>query len=252
MSFLMKELDESDLGRSAIVFSPHPDDETLGCGGTIIRKKRTGADLKIIFMADGCRSHRHLIPENKLKSIRKNEALAASQKLGVEKNDVIFLEYKDNKLVENQNSATFKVLEILKRQEPEEIFVPYYREKHPDHSATNRIVISALGMYQRKINVFEYPIWFWLHWPWTSSSLKDLSFWRNSIVSGLYLLKEFQCSVHIADVLKLKREALEQHKSQMSRLIPDPDWFILNDVSNGEFLECFFQEHEVFHRYFFT
>ena len=107
-------------------------------------------------------------------------------------------------------------------------------------------------MYQRKINVFEYPIWFWLHWPWTSLSLKNLSSWRNSFVSGLYLLKEFQCSVHIADVLKLKREALEQHKSQMSRLIPDPDWFILNDVSNGEFLECFFQEHEVFHRYFFT
>ena len=252
MGFLMKELDENDLERSAIVFSPHPDDETLGCGGTIIRKKIAGADVKIIFMADGCRSHRHLIPENKLKFIRTNEALAACKKLGVKKSDTIFLEYEDNKLMKNQNSATSKVLEILIHQEPEEIFIPYHREKHPDHSATNKIVISALEIYQRKLNVFEYPIWFWVHWPWTSLSRNNFHFWRNSLASGLYLLKEFQCSVKIADVLKLKREALEQHKSQMSRLIPDPGWFILNDVSNGEFLECFFQEHEVFHRYFFT
>jgi hypothetical protein len=43
-----RELGENDLGRSSIIFSPHQDDETLGCGGTIIRKKRVGADVKIV------------------------------------------------------------------------------------------------------------------------------------------------------------------------------------------------------------
>ena len=60
----LKECDENELKRSAIFFSPHQDDETLGCGGTIIRKKRMGAEVKIVFMTDGCNSHPHLITKN--------------------------------------------------------------------------------------------------------------------------------------------------------------------------------------------
>jgi LmbE family N-acetylglucosaminyl deacetylase len=44
-----------------VVFSPHPDDETLGCGSTIIKKKRLGADVTIVFMTDGSKSHPHFI-----------------------------------------------------------------------------------------------------------------------------------------------------------------------------------------------
>lgn len=67
MNRTMSELDEKDLERTATVFSPHSDDETLGCGGTIIKKKRAGAKVKIVFIPDGRKSHSHLISEDELK-----------------------------------------------------------------------------------------------------------------------------------------------------------------------------------------
>jgi LmbE family N-acetylglucosaminyl deacetylase len=68
-------------------------------------------------------------------------------------------------------------------------------------------------------------------------------------VSGARLLKDFTCTVDIRDALETKRAALERYASQMRRLVPDPAWRTLGDVSNGDFLQCFLQEREVFKRY---
>lgn len=253
MNRLMSECEGSDLARSAIVFSPHPDDETLGCGGTIIRKKKAGADVKIVFMTDGSRSHKRLISEQELKSIRKSEALAATQTLGVEPSAILFLEYKYGELNNSQDEAIPKVAELLQCHQPEEIFLPYHKEAPLDHSATNRLVLSALEICKIKAIVYEYPIWYWRHWPWTSLTgdrREILSVLKDSLASGLglHLLRDFRYSVYIGDVLELKRAALAQHKSQMKQLVPDSRWKTLGDISNGEFLECFFQDYEIFHQ----
>jgi LmbE family N-acetylglucosaminyl deacetylase len=257
MNYLISELDETNMGGAAIVFAPHPDDETLGCGGTIIKKKRAGADIKIVFMTDGSYSPHNLISASELRSIRLDEALAASRLLGVEESDVVFLEFEDGKLGKNLDFAIDRVTEILLKQPSPEIFIPYHKDKDPylDHRATNRIVVSALQVLGRKAIIYEYPIWFWWRrWPWTSvyiSRRKILRFLKKNLVSGLSLLRDFRCSVYIGDVLELKRAALDQHRSQMTRLVPDLRWTTLGDVSNGEFLECFFRDYEIFHRYSF-
>lgn len=249
------QLDENQLNYSAIVFAPHQDDETLGCGGAIIQKKRAGADIKIVFMTDGSTSHSHLISKDELKNIRTNEALAACKVLGLVESDVVFLEYEDGRLQEYRASATDKVEEILRRQTPEEIFVPYYREPTPDHVATNEIIISAVQSWQKKVTIYEYPVWAWYHWPWVSVPIgrghgakliliNSLKAWF-----GVRILRDFRSYMAISDVREQKRTALDQHRSQMSRLIPDPNWLILDDIANGEFLECFFQEIEIFRHY---
>jgi LmbE family N-acetylglucosaminyl deacetylase len=202
MNRVMSELDNKDLERAAIVFSPHPDDETLGCGGTIIKKKRAGAGIKIFFMTDGRKSHSHLISESKLKCIRMSEALAASRMLGLEEDDVVFLEYGDGELSKNRDSAIRKVIEILLLQQPDEIFIPYKREtRNSDHLATNKIVVSALQMCKRKATIYEYPVWFWYHQPWVTMPMgtpkEILSALKQSLISGLSLLKDFRCSVYV-------------------------------------------------------
>lgn len=256
MNHFMNKYDENNLSLSTIVFSPHPDDETLGCGGTIIKKIKAGAEVKLVFMTDGRKSHRHLISEKELKSIRSAEALAASQMLGINEREVIFLDFEDGELSKNQNSAIQKVLKILLNQQPYEVFIPYHKEPllwSEDHLATNRIVLAALQAYGRKVVIYEYPIWFWYRWPWVSLPIGNLrrlfGFLKHSFVLPSSLLSEFRCSVYIGDVLELKRAVLNQYKSQMTRLIPDPRWQTFADVSNGEFLECFFQEYEFFHHF---
>ena len=113
INFSRIEWDQKQLKRSALVFAPHQDDETLGCGGTIIHKKQAGADLKIVFMTDGSKSHSHLITERELKNIRREEALAAAQKLGLKERDVIFLEVKDGTLDNNVISTIQRVSNII-------------------------------------------------------------------------------------------------------------------------------------------
>jgi len=39
--------------RSALVLAPHPDDETLGCGATILRKRAAGTPVHVLIVTDG-------------------------------------------------------------------------------------------------------------------------------------------------------------------------------------------------------
>lgn len=252
-----KEYREEDLKKPAIVFSPHFDDETLGCGGTIIKKKKAGADVKIAFMTDGGKPHSHLIPESEFKQMRARESIAAARQLGLNASEVLFLGFEAKNLNNQIDFAKDRVKEILLRTRPIEVFIPYGRDPHPDHLMTNRIVTSALQTYDEEVIIYEYPIWFWDHWPWTNLSVNSLKsaharlkkttdFLTNSIFGPLWLLMELRYSTYIGDVLELKRAALNHYKSQMLRIVPDPRWPILSDVSDGDFLECLFQEYEFF------
>lgn len=244
------ELGARDLKRSALVFSPHFDDETLGCGGTILRKKRAGARVKIVFLTDGSKSHSQFVSEDELREMRTREGFAAARALGVDTEDVLVLGFEETRLQEHSDAAVRRVDEILRKERPQDVFVPYHRDPLPDHVASHRIVWDALQAYGEDVTVYEYPIWFWRQWPWTSTSDSTRCSIRRAakecIISCIGLLGECRWRVCIADVIRKKRAALEQYRSQMTRLNSDLRWPTLADVSDGEFLECFFQAHERF------
>jgi LmbE family N-acetylglucosaminyl deacetylase len=245
----------AELGRSAIVFAPHPDDESLGCGGTIIKKKMAGASVKVVYLTDGGASHT-LLPKEQLTMIRRSESLKAGRILGVD--DSRFLDFEDHNLSAYRFDAIDRVTEILDREKPEEIFVPYCREplrQALDHRVANDIVAAALQRLRRDITVWEYPVWFWLHWPWLRLRQRPPLGTRhvawNSLLGlfGMHALLELKHSVYVGDVMERKRIAIAQHKSQMEELIPESEWMTLGRVCAGEFLHCFDQEHEFFRRY---
>jgi len=233
--------------------APHPDDETLGCGGTIIKKKRAGADVKLLFMTDGRHSHRSLIGEAELKRIRRGEALAAGRRLGVADGSIVFFDYEDETLALHLESAAGRIGELLERDAPEEIFVPYRFESPADHRATHRAVEMALRTHPREVVVYEYPIWFWYHSLRTPAPVRSprklVSAAARRFLAGLRRARDLRCSIGIADLLDEKREALNEYRSQMTRLDGNPEWPTLGDVADGEFLNCFFRGEEVFLRY---
>lgn len=238
---------------SAVVFAPHQDDETLGCGGTIILKRQAGTPVTVVFMTDGSTSHRRFMRADELSRLRKQEAIEAAVILGLAANDVCFLDFPDGELGRFHDAAVAKAHVLLDHLKPDEVFVPYRADGTPDHEATYKIVLEAARKAGRAVRFYEYPVWFWNQWPWVPLPLRCnretcKAIWR-SLRSGLGLKvsRMFRDSVRVRDVLEQKREALAKHRSQMIPLQPDVNWPTLGDVSDGEFLNCFFQEHEVFH-----
>ena len=70
--------------KSVMVFSPHQDDETLGCGGTIALKREHGIPVTVVFLTDGGQGFVDLDAHSQGKIIqtRKQEAVTALEVLG--------------------------------------------------------------------------------------------------------------------------------------------------------------------------
>jgi LmbE family N-acetylglucosaminyl deacetylase len=248
----LREWRADGLGRRAVVFAPHQDDEALGCGGTIIRKRAAGAEVTVVFMTDGSASHPDLIPGAELARIRAAEALASCRILGVPDERVLFLELKDGEMMRQLGEAERRVREVLRRYRPEEVFIPHYHDGSPDHLATTSAVLAALRAEGSSATVYQFPVWLWCHWPWIGlpGKLSEIpETLRRAAEANGRLVRDCRCFVRVGDVLDRKRAALEQHRSQLERLVPDPRWFTLPAVANGAFLACFFQDREIFYRH---
>jgi LmbE family N-acetylglucosaminyl deacetylase len=241
--------------RPTLVFAPHQDDETLGCGGAIIKKRQADAAVKLVFIGDGSTSHSHLMPPHKLSALRLREASAAGHILGLAEDDILFLNFPEAGLRAQFATICSEVLALIRRYQPDEVYIPYARDVNEDHLVTNQAVQQAIRINQKPVTVYEYPVWAWFHWPWVGllSGIRRPSrrVVRDTLGTwfGLRLLRDLNCTLYIGDVLAQKRTALEQHRSQMARLIPNNDWLTLHDVSGGAWLACFFQEYELFRSY---
>lgn len=247
---LSVKLTEADLNQPTIVFAPHQDDETLGCGGTILRKRALGAPVKVVYTTDGSGSNK-IMAKEELAALRIEEALAACALLNVGRSDVTFLGFEDGRLNQSIDAAVEKVSGILQHEQPKQVFIPYFRDEHKDHQATNQIVVTALRNLNLDAVVYEYPVWVWYRWPWIKlppGRRKKLNTISSNVGINLYLRAELKYAVEVADTLAIKHAALAQHKSQMTQLIPHPHWKTLSDVSDGEFLGCFFYSYELFYR----
>jgi LmbE family N-acetylglucosaminyl deacetylase len=243
---------------SCIVFAPHQDDETLGCGGTIIQKRQAGVPVWIVFMTDGSRSHKNLMGKEEMKALRCKEAINAGKVLGVAEEQIRFLQFPNGELNRRRAEAQKQVELLLSEIRPQEVFIPSPWDFHFEHRETALIVMAALAQLNAKHifdippQVYEYPIWFWYQWPMVglpSGSSEE----RSRLLKrglrygfGLALLTQFNRAVLVREVLDGKREALAQHASQMTRLDPDANWATLQDVAGGEFIQFFFQDCEFF------
>jgi LmbE family N-acetylglucosaminyl deacetylase len=243
-------IDESLLRERAIVFAPHPDDETLACGGTIAKKVRCGADVKVVFMADGSGSHAKFMPPRELAQLRRQEALAATSALGLPAENLTFLNIPDHRIKDNAGPAAKRVTGLLDEHRPSQVFIPYIGDRASDHVATNQVVTSCLASCDWPVTVFQYPVWFWNHWPWAytppRSGRERIALAIQSVAAIARACARLRCRVHLADVKAVKHLALSMYKSQMTRLTPSSAWPILADVCQGDFLNCFDTDYEYF------
>ena len=240
---------------SSVIFAPHPDDETLGCGGLAHKMIASGAKIQFVFVTDGTTSHARYVAPDVLRKQRESEAIEAVSRLGASADQVTFLRFVDGRAIQDVNAIPTAIIPLLKGWQPQNVFVTHAREPSADHIAVNTAVRAAIQTYGRPVTVFEYPIWYWYHWPWVRFGGDLPGMWPKTLrqtvktIAGLRAIATFNTQTYIGDVLDVKRDALSAHASQMERPIQHPDWPILADLSGGEFLKRLLSDYEVFTRY---
>jgi LmbE family N-acetylglucosaminyl deacetylase len=249
-SVLSRGPDRDFLLARTLVFAPHPDDEALGCGGSILRKIQAGGEVWIVFMTDGAASHPGMLPQGELVATRRREAIEAAAHLGLSADRVTFLDFPDHALDASRSAAIDRVRALIALHAPDDVLVPHAADRLPDHVETNRVVAEAIRSGSEPVRVFEYPVWLWHAWPWTTGRPAQGNGRLRELVERSrdiwHLTFGCRVRVDVDAVLEMKRRALQAHRSQMERLGGNPRWPVLGDVAGGEFVSCFFSGTERF------
>lgn len=114
------------LARRVLVFSPHPDDETLGCGGTLARLAQI-CKVKVVLVTDG--SGAGGLPAG-AGAVRQAEFVKALAVLGV--TDSIQLNQPDG-FFEGSPELASRVTKLLADYQPDWVFLPSPLDYHRDH-----------------------------------------------------------------------------------------------------------------------
>src|ERR1700759_4483419 len=71
---------------TCVILAPHPDDESLGCGGLIATCAAAGRPPLVVILTDGAGSHPHsrMFPPDRLRACRAREVRTAVGMLGLE------------------------------------------------------------------------------------------------------------------------------------------------------------------------
>src|SRR5438046_9641392 len=118
---------------SILVFGPHPDDQELGMGGTVLKLASQGHSVHLVDMTNG-----EPTPDGS-PEIRARESAAAAKVLGVGRTLVGL----PNRQVQHTIEARHKVAPVIRKHRPERVFAPYPIDAPRDHVATSRIVDDA-------------------------------------------------------------------------------------------------------------
>jgi len=197
------------LNNRIVVFAPHPDDATLGCGGAIAKKVAEGLEVIIFVITDGRYAFFKRLgicwepsPEE-VKRIRRAECIAASGVLGVPEKNVLFFDFEDGTLEEHEKEAEEKMVDAIKTYSPADYYFPFRRDCHPDHRATNRIVRRALRQLGHE-GSYEYTV------------THIFARVGPSIERFLSLFKRDRVEVDVSGFVSIKEEAIEAYKSEMT------------------------------------
>lgn len=129
-----------------LVIAPHPDDETLGCGGTLLRRKAEGAELGWLIVAgiseqDGWSSDHVKQRDAEIAQVTKLFGFNQVFNLRLPTAHLDMLPMRD---LVDQFSSVFKSFQ------PEEVLLPHRSDVHTDH----RVVFDAAAACSKW---FRYP-----------------------------------------------------------------------------------------------
>ena len=186
--------------KSILVIAAHPDDEVLGCGGTIVKHIQNGDEVHVLIIAEGVTSR-----DEERNPIRRKESLSKLKKmahkahkiLGI--NNIKLMDFPDYRM------DSVDLLEIIKAVEkeinivkPEIIYTHHYGDLNIDHRITHQAVLTACRPEPlrcvKRILTFE---------------VQSSTEWQSPNIGTVFSPNVF---IDISDTLSLKIDALKAYQ----------------------------------------
>jgi len=186
-----------------LVISAHPDDEILGCGGSMAKWCIDGHVVHVLIMAEGATSRdksRDRVTRQKELSHLARSAKKAGEILGVA--SVELLDYPDNRMDSVDLLDVVKSVEgHIDKNKPEVVVTHHSGDLNIDHQITQQAVMVACrplpGQTVKRILSFEVP---------------SATEWQSSTNGAPFIPNWFE---DISDTLEDKIKALEAYRSEM-------------------------------------
>lgn len=205
----------------ALVIAPHPDDETLGCGGMIAALTQHGHHVHTVFVTDGGASHTgsSLWSRQRLAECRESEASEALLRLGAADQPRTFLRLPDAGMPDFGNPSYVQALDalitILRGLKPRLVLLPWRRDPHRDHRDSWRLATDAIVRAGQTPKTLEYAIW-----------LDEFGTPQDRPCN----CEMERIAIDVSDHIEAKRHAVDAHRSQLGMMITDdPSGFVLTE-----------------------
>lgn len=216
--------------RKILVVAPHPDDETLGCGGLIATLAPRGVAFRFVFVTDGSASHprSRSWPRRRLAARRRSEACKALRRLGAGHEPAAFLGLPDAAMPAAQSStwevAVTRFAAIAGEFQPDLALLPWRRDPHCDHRDSWSLAQVALSCSLVSPLILEYAIWLDEYGAPEDYPRAD---------------EAEPVRIDIAAVIAAKRAAIAAHATQTTALIDDdPEGFRLTSETVARLTTC--------------
>ena len=190
--------------KKILVVAAHPDDETLGCGGTL-KKLSSKFDISVCFLTSGVESrnnNKKIIISNQKKLI--SDSKIATKILGCK--NQIYLDLKDNELDKYSLLTIVKKIEnLILTIKPQIIFTHFPNDLNIDHFITSKATVTA----SRPIK--------------NNSFIKKIIFFETLSSSEWTIKERFNPNLYvdISKQIKYKIKAFKNYKSEI-RKFPHP------------------------------
>jgi len=174
------------MNETILVIAAHPDDEMLGCGGTIRLLVDAGAEAHVAFLADGVSSRDQDKKEEDELSVRRSAARKSCDILGIK--DIFFGEFPDNRMDTVALLDIVKCVEnLINQYKPDIVFTHHAGDLNVDHRRVHEAVITACrpqtGHPVHTLLFFEIPSS--TEWQIPGSGLAFEPNWFRDITSTL-------------------------------------------------------------------
>ncbi len=193
-----------------LIVSPHPDDESIGCGGLLLRY---GAQCDVVLVTNGERC-RTSVSEAEIAERRLNEFNRAMRQAGV--HTCIRMGVPDGEVERHADKLLGLALDGYSH-----VFIPNIFDSHPDHCNTSLQVIDRIAMvsHRRRPRIYLYEVWSTL---WSTNTYVDIS-----------------------DLYEEKKALISEYASQLHYVRFDERILSLNHYRgmsvNCQYAECYFE-----------